>query len=382
MRAIIIGAGIGGLTTAIALKQQGIEYDVYEAAPELKEIGAGIWVPTNAMNVFERLQIAAKVRDNGKLMEKISVGNAQGRIFQTVTAAEVIPIFGNGTTTIHRGKLQALLRDELDPALVHTRKRFVRFEETSSQVTAYFEDGTSVTGDVLLGADGLRSAVRRQLFGEMPLRYSGQTCWRAATHFRLPEHLSTEMRELWGKGNGLRFAYSQMTDEQVYFYCTVASAAGGKDVPGELKRTLQEQYAMFGPLAHEIIESAEESQIIRTDLYDLKPMPEWVKGKVALLGDAAHATTPNLGQGGAQAVEDGYVLGLCLTQSSDVEHALRQYQSVRYDKAVEIVNRSWQYGKISNLKSPWIVALRDWLMPRLPKALSQRQLKRLYELSY
>src|SRR4051794_26415549 len=98
MKVIIIGGGIGGLTAAIALKQKGIEYEVYEAAPQLKEVGAGIWVPTNAMNVFERLGIAGKIKMAGKQMEEICVGNYKGKIFQTISASEIIPLFGNGTT--------------------------------------------------------------------------------------------------------------------------------------------------------------------------------------------------------------------------------------------------------------------------------------------
>ncbi|MES2572718.1 MAG: FAD-dependent monooxygenase, partial [Verrucomicrobiota bacterium] len=276
MKAIIIGAGIGGLTTAIALQQKGIEFEIYEAAPELKEIGAGIWVPTNAMNVFERLGLAGRIKSEGKLMEEISVGNTEGTLFQKISAADIIPRFGNGTTTIHRGRLQSLLRAELDPTRIHTGKRLVRFEENASQVTAWFADESSASGDLLLGADGLRSVVRKEMFGLLPLRYSGQTCWRAATRFRLPESLSTRMCERWGKG--LRFAYSQMSDEQVYFYATVAAPEGGRDLPGRLKESLKERYAAFGKLACEVIDSADESQIIRTDLYDLKPISHWVKG--------------------------------------------------------------------------------------------------------
>jgi 2-polyprenyl-6-methoxyphenol hydroxylase-like FAD-dependent oxidoreductase len=176
-----------------------------------------------------------------------------------------------------------------------------------------------------------------------------------------------------------------MTDDQVYFYCTICAAAGGKDASGELKTALKRQFEIFGPLAMQIIDSANEAEIIRTDLYDLKPLREWVRGRVALLGDAAHATTPNLGQGGAQAIEDAFVFAQSLASNStgrEVEHALREYQSTRYAKAIEIVNLSWKYGQMSNLTYPLLVAARDWLMPRLPKALGKRQLDRIYRLNF
>jgi 2-polyprenyl-6-methoxyphenol hydroxylase-like FAD-dependent oxidoreductase len=382
MKVIIIGAGIGGLTTAIALKQRGIDYEVYEAAPQLKEVGAGIWVPTNAMNVFERLGIAEKIKRAGKLMEEICVGNYKGKIFQTISASEVVPLYGNGTTTIHRGKLQALLYEELDKNKVHTSKKLKHYREEGEKVTAYFEDQTSASGDLLLGADGIHSTVRSQLFGKMPLRYSGQTCWRAATDFKIPSSSSARMCELWGKGNGIRFAYSQMTETQVYFYATMKAPAGGKDQPGELKDFLKKEYSLFGDLAIEIIESATEEKIIRTDLFDLKPISAWTRGRIALLGDAAHATTPNLGQGGAQAIEDGYVMALSLSENKNIESALEKYQSVRYKKAIHVVNTSWQYGKMSNLNNRIAIAFRDFMMANAPKSMGDRMLKKIYELNY
>jgi 2-polyprenyl-6-methoxyphenol hydroxylase-like FAD-dependent oxidoreductase len=380
MKAIIIGAGIGGLTTAIALRQRGIDYEVFESAPQLKEVGAGIWVPTNAMNVFERLGIAEKIKRAGKLMEEICVGNYKGKIFQTISASEVIPVYGNGTTTIHRGKLQALLYEELDKNKVHTGKKLKHYHEEGGQVTAYFEDHTSVTGDVLLGGDGIHSTVRDQLFGKMPLRYSGQTCWRAATDFKIPAASSARMCELWGKG--IRSAYSQMTETQVYFYATMRAPAGGKDQPGKLKDFLKKEYSSYGKLAMEIIESTVEGNIIRTDLFDLKPISAWTRGKIALLGDAAHATTPNLGQGGAQAIEDGYVLALSLSENKNIESALKHYQTIRYKKAVHIVNTSWQYGKMSNLNNTIAIAFRDFMMSNAPKSMGDRMLKKIYTLNY
>jgi 2-polyprenyl-6-methoxyphenol hydroxylase-like FAD-dependent oxidoreductase len=382
MRAIIVGGGIGGLTTAIALESRGIESAVYEAAPVLKEVGAGIWVPPNAMNVFERLGLAAKIKAAGKVVEEICVGTSKGEVWQKIVASEVIKRFGNATTTIHRGRLQKLLFEAVDPGTVHLDKRFTHFADDGQEVEVFFADGTSAKGDLLLAADGIHSAARRQLFGEIPLRYSGQTCWRAATTFRLPDPESKRMFEMWGPGAGLRFAYSQMTETEVYFYATVCEASGQKDVPGEVKGRLKKQYAEFGGLLGEIIDSAEEESIIRTDLFDFQPLHDWTHGHVALLGDAAHATTPNLGQGGAQAVEDSYVVAKCLAHARSIPAALKEYQAIRRPKAAHVVNTSWQYGQMTNWSNPVATWFRSFLMRRMPKKLGERQLRTLYELNF
>lgn len=382
MKAIIIGGGIGGLTTALALQQRGIDYEVFEAAPELREVGAGIWIPTNAMNVLERLEVADKIKAAGKLMQEICVGDYRGKIWQSISASEIIPIYGNGTTTIHRGHLQALLYGELDKNKVHVNKRFTHFKEEGKEMHVFFQDGSSATGDLLLGADGIHSVVRKQLFGEVPLRYSGQTCWRASADFNLPPEFSDKMFERWGSSGGLRFAYSRMNDSQVYFYATAAATPGGKDQLGTLIKSLKIRYESFGPLAMEIIESARPGAIIRTDLYDFKPIPSWVKGRIALLGDAAHATTPNLGQGGAQAIEDAYVVAKCLDQHAKIKKALKAYQEIRYKKAVFVVNTSWQYGKLSNMSNSTLVALRNLVMANVPKKIGEKQLEKIYKLNY
>jgi 2-polyprenyl-6-methoxyphenol hydroxylase-like FAD-dependent oxidoreductase len=187
---------------------------------------------------------------------------------------------------------------------------------------------------------------------------------------------------MWGPGDGLRFAYSQMTDTHVYFYCTLRTEAGGKDVPGETKARLRKLFAGFGPIAQQIIEAADETAIIRTDLFDFKPVKSWVKGRVALLGDAAHATTPNLGQGGAQAVEDAYVIAQALAEAGSIDEALRRYQAVRMEKATHVVNASWSYGQITNWSNPIATWLRDLLMRNLPRSLGERQIARLYGVNF
>jgi len=383
MKVLIIGAGIGGLTTALACKHFNLDYEVFEAAPEIREVGAGIWVPPNAMEVMRRLGLSDLIAKNGKTLESISVGGPNGRLWYTLHTHDVVQKFGFGTVAIHRGRLQKILYAALDLSKVHVGKRLKNFSANEGSVTATFEDGSRATGDCLVGADGLRSQTRKQLFGEMPLRYSGQTCWRGIVKHQLPDGLRGAMRELWGNKPGQRFAYSQITDSEVYYYGTLALPAGGSDPAGTTKQILTEHFGSFGKQATDIIADINPDSVIRTDLFDLKPMSTWTSGLVALLGDAAHATTPNLGQGGAQAIEDAFVLAMELKeQPQNIPAAFQSYQEKRLRKAHYIVNTSWRFAQLTNMKNAAGIGIRNWLIRATPASITDKQIEKAYKIDF
>lgn len=383
MKILIIGGGIGGLTTALACRSMDIDYEVFEAAPEIREVGAGIWVPPNATQVMYRLGQSDKIMSQGRVLETISVGGPNGKIWYTLHRDQVTARYGFSTTSIHRGRLQKILYEALEPAKVHTGKRLKQFVVDGPVVIAEFEDGTQAVGDCLIGADGLRSITRTQLFGEVPLRYSGQTCWRGIVKHQLPEEHRSGMRELWGKLPGQRFAYSQISPDEVYYYGTMATPSGGSDSPETVKDVLVKNFASFGKTAANVIADIDPASVIRTDLFDLKPISSWIQGHIGLLGDAAHATTPNLGQGGAQAIEDAYVLASELkAQPKNIPAALLQYQSKRVKKAHYIVNTSWKFGQMTNMRNPVGIRLRNWIIRSTPASITNKQIDKVYRVSF
>jgi 2-polyprenyl-6-methoxyphenol hydroxylase-like FAD-dependent oxidoreductase len=381
MKILIIGGGIGGLTTALVCQHLQLPYELFEAAPSIREVGAGIWVPPNAMQVMKRLGLSDVILQTGSLLDSISVGGPGGEQWYTLPASKVIPKFGFGTVAIHRGRLQSLLLHALDNSKIHTGKRLIRLAQKNDRVTAVFDDGTEAVGDCLIGADGLRSVTRTQLFGELPIRYSGQTCWRGLVKLTLPENSKNNMIELWGNQPGQRFAYSRITDDEIYYYTTAATAAGGKD-ENNIHDFLHRHYDPFGPVAKKIIDAIAPGTVIRTDLYDLQPISTWTKDRVALLGDAAHATTPNLGQGAAQAIEDAYVLVSLLKNHPDIPEALLHYQQKRIAKAHHIVNTSWRFGQLTNFKNPVAIALRNWAIRATPGFITDRQIEKAYHIDF
>jgi 2-polyprenyl-6-methoxyphenol hydroxylase-like FAD-dependent oxidoreductase len=222
--------------------------------------------------------------------------------------------------------------------------------------------------------------VRRQLFPDARLRYSGQSSYRAVVRATLPPDLAGGGQEIWGRG--CRFGFSSIGGGEVYWYATLDAAPGVQEMPGQAKARLCELFAPFPAPVSELIAAAEEQQLIRTDMYDLRPLPAWHLGRVALLGDAAHATTPNLGQGGAQAIEDAYVLAECLAQQAEPAAAFAAYQQLRQAKATMVVNRSWQMGKLAHLKNPLGRAARNAFMRGMPASVGQRQFDTLFALNY
>lgn len=381
MKVLIIGGGIGGLTTALACQHFQLDYELFETAPVIREVGAGIWVPPNAMQVMSRLGVADTITQTGKLLASISVGGPDGEAWYSLLAPKVIQKFGFGTVAIHRGRLQSILLQALDRKKIHTAKKFKSFNDDRGQVTAFFEDGSSYQGNCLIGADGLRSATRFQLLGEQPLRYSGQTCWRGIVTHALPEKIKDAMFELWGTRSGQRFAYSQITEREVYYYATLATPAGGKD-EGDIQAFLHKHYDNFGSIASAIIDAIDPATVIRTDLYDLQPMKTWTKGNVALLGDAAHATTPNLGQGAAQAIEDAFVVTSSLKEHANIPEALQLYNKKRLRKAHHIVNTSWRFGQLTNMRNPVGIALRNWMIRSTPGFITDKQIEKAYKIDF
>lgn len=187
---------------------------------------------------------------------------------------------------------------------------------------------------------------------------------------------------MWGKQKGLRFGFVPTGENEVYFFTTYFTEANGKDEPGKVKEKLLELYSVFGKVPTQLIQATPEEKIIRSDISDFTPIVQWHKGKVALLGDAAHATTPNLGQGGCQAVEDAFVIAHCLKSENSILQAFTKYQSIRYQKAVHVVNLSWRLSEMTNIGNSFLQGLRNGAMRLMPESLAIRELDKILRLNY
>lgn len=393
----IVGAGIGGLTAALALQQYGIATSVYESRPfqsfsasEAEHAsGAGIWVPANAMQVFSRLGLAEKVLAAGYELSEIELLDYLSGSLMKVDLTGIKQKFDYAIVAIRRSRLHQILLEALQErrsqaeAQLHFGYRCQAATVSQGQVVLSFFEHEKVIADYVLGADGLHSSLRQSIFPvEQPI-YSGQTSWRAVVKAQLPQSWKKTSVEIWGEGR--RFGFSHVNADEVYWYATAdMPASAHQDDSSSFQSAeidaLKNLFATFPAAVHELL--AATTAVIRTDLSDLANLPKWYSGKIVLLGDAAHATTPNLGQGGAQAIEDGYLLAKTLHDCDEPIQAFEQYQKIRQEKARHIVSRSRLLGKMAHLKGVFQRQLRNAAVKYTPPAVNLREFEKLYSLNF
>lgn len=385
LKGIVIGGGIGGLAVAIGLQKQGFEVTIHEAAPTVKPVGAGLWVAPNGLEALRRIEpaLCEEVSAAGWHFDRLRIAHRDGQVFSSIDARQLGEKFGLQPCAILRAALHECLGRHLAPGTLFTGDRFVSYAETEAGVSVEFESGKSLSADFLIGADGIRSRVREQLFGPQPLRYSGQTCWRGISPFALPEAYRRVATELWCDVPGLRAGFSQVSPDQTYFYLTDAVEAGGKDELDTLQAALLARFDGFPTVVRDLISMTDPAQLLHNDLYDLEPLSHYSRGRIALLGDSAHATTPNLGQGANQALESALAVTRALgavRSASEIPAAFAAYERKRHAKATYVVNTSQRIGELSNIKSRFGQKVRNFVMSHVPAAMTERTFEKIYTL--
>jgi 2-polyprenyl-6-methoxyphenol hydroxylase-like FAD-dependent oxidoreductase len=369
VRAIVIGAGIGGLSAGIALNRAGIDVEVYERADELKEVGAGLSLWANAIHALELLGLGEALRFFSHAYAVAGIRTPPGDIL-SAPSPDLERTLGVLCVVLHRVELQEMLLGALGAERVRLGARCERFSDDHTSVTAEFSDGRRARGDVLIGADGLYSVVRSQLHGRRPPRYAGYTAWRSVVPFDTAQVRASE-----SLGFGARFGMVPMGGNRVYWFATENTPEGGRK-PDE-KAHLQRLFRCWHQPIEALLEATPRSAILRNDIYDRPVLRQWGRGRVTLLGDAAHPMTPNLGQGACQALEDAVVLARCLQPDHDPVAALRVYERQRIPRANTIVNRSRRVGAVAQWRHPLAVSLRNALVSRVPPEAQARQLSKV-----
>ncbi len=373
----IIGGGIGGLTLALAFEKLGIDYRIFERAPKINEVGAGIWLAPNALQVFDWLGVLEEVQKKGNAIERIQLAQSDLRALSNMDQSWVVDRLGFSTIAIHRAKLQKILFHAVPKEKIFLGKSLAFFEAIDeNKLQLSFSDGTQYKTDSIVGADGIHSTIRKQLFPDSRLRYSGQTCWRGIADIELAPDYTHLAAELWGPG--IRIGFSSISERSVYWFGVKSSKADQIDPEAKRKDKLLNLFSNFHPIAVSLIENTPNDHIIQNDIWDLRPMKQWYQGRVCLIGDAAHAMTPNMGQGAAQAIEDAYFLANQITRCSSHSEAFAQFQALRRKKVREVVNQSWNIGKMAH----WSYGrgLRNLLMRSVPASFSRKQMLKLYQL--
>ncbi|MCI0397872.1 MAG: FAD-dependent monooxygenase [Chloroflexi bacterium] len=372
-RVIIIGAGIGGLCTAVALQQAGMEVRVYERAPAFGRVGAGLTLWSNAIQALGQLGLDQAVVAAGIPLEQGTIRSAGGRILARTPTGRLSQRLGAPTIGIHRADLHQVLLQALAEDVVTTGVEFIHFTQDNDTVTAHFNDGSSAWGDLLIGADGLYSAVRRQLFPGVRPCYAGYTAWRGVAALAEEQFPGGRAFESWGRGR--RFGGLRVTPELVYWFATKNAPAGQPDRPDGRQAELLDLFQGWHEPIEALLRATPEEEILRNDIDDLKSLARWSRGRVTLLGDAAHATTPNMGQGACQAIESAVVLARCLANHDDLAAALQAYEARRRPRTAFITRQSWRIGRVAQWENGLACTLRNTAVRLTPPALLLRQLE-------
>jgi 2-polyprenyl-6-methoxyphenol hydroxylase-like FAD-dependent oxidoreductase len=324
--------------------------------------------------VLNELGLKELILNNAIQLDRVDVTDAQLKSFKK-GGSVVQDDEGNRILSIHRAKLQQILFESLPKDSVRLAHKVRSVTRKLNKVELQFEHA-SVEANYVLAADGINSRIRKQLFPRSALRHSGQTCWRGISKIKLPDEFKNMGREAWG--NNVRFGFSQVSDDLVYWFAVAKASPFEQDDLSAIQDKLKTMFEAFHPIVNQIITETNEEKIIRGDLMDLKRLDHWYYENICLVGDAAHATTPNMGQGAGQGIEDAYAISKLFSQNPISSNIFEKFEELRRDKVDYVVNNSWRFGKMAHSAMGRILV--KTIIKLTPEKVMSQQLEKLYSL--
>ena len=355
MEIAIIGAGMGGLTTGIALKKFGHRVTIYEQAEQILPVGAAISLWSNGVKCLNYLGLTEQVAKLGGQMNDLAyIDGLNGEVMTQFSLAPLIEEVGQRPYPVSRAELQNMLMDAFGRQDIQLGKKMMSIEDKGQHVEIGFQDGSTVSAALLIGADGTHSMTRQYVLGkQVERRYAGYVNWNGLVE--ISEDLAPAQQWTTFVGEGKRASLMPVAEHRFYFFFDVPLPAGLKNQRSEYKTLLKQYFSGWCSQVQCLIDSIDEQETNRVEIHDIEPFTQFYKGSVVILGDAAHSTTPDIGQGGCQAMEDAVYLARALQINTlGLEDALKRYQNKRNERANELLLRARKRCDVTHMKDEQI----------------------------
>ena len=380
LRVAIAGGGLGGPAAAAALARAGVEPTVFERQEKIGREGSALFIAANGVKALHDLGIGPAFGEVAQYQRDGELRTPEGRLLFRLPADLMVESLGHPNACIERTALRRVLLDGAGRGHVRLGAEVVGFEEDGDQVLVRLSDGSTEGFDALVGADGIGSRVRGHVLGDTQARYVGYTAWRGVceTDVEWPKDIGCEQ---WGRGQRVGFSF---LGRGVWgWWATKLVPQGGHDPASGRAAAVARPFAgWWGPIER-LIRATPDERVLRNDIFVRPPDRAWGRGRVTLLGDAAHLMTPDLGQGACQAMIDAVTLARVLkdSQGQHVPERLRGYEALRIPQCELVARRSYKLGRSAHMASRPGVALRNAIMRAIPAGLQAARLRRVIERS-
>lgn len=371
----IVGAGIAGLCLAKAFEEHNISYTLYERDAEVRGIGAGFGLASNAMKAFEILGYADQIIPLGHMLEDFEIQDWKEKTILKADTNRLRKNYNTDNFAIHRADLHHYLFQSINKMNVKTGTKIVDIQQNFEKVVLYFENGSTSETDYLIACDGINSVIRQKLLKKSTPQYAGYICWRGV--IKDENYSSKKSIETWGP-NG-RFGLTPLVNNQIYWYACKNTPLNSDIYQWDLT-AIKKNFSEYSGLIRSTLQKTKQEDLITTPIMDLKPLENFSYNRILLIGDSAHATTPNMGQGACMAIEDVCVLMDEIQKNADnIILAFERYNHRRLKRTNYIIQTSRLAGKVAQVENKFLSGIRNFAFRKLPTSIAQSPLDDLLE---